>query len=126
VGGLGKAKWVSKKLSVTDNRNMSQELKKQTAAKPTVEAAKPLPEHYTEDSVKDYDFSNFVKVTAFQWGLLFSFGKIHPSTPEVLKSKEILLPFDVAAALSQIIQNHLKELEEKGLIQKKDGTEGIK
>jgi len=76
-----------------------------------------LVEQYSTESVVDYSFSNFVRVTANQSGMLLSFGKIHPQAGKIIVFDEILLPFEVALSLSKIIQNQFENLKKDGLIE---------
>lgn len=71
---------------------------------------------YLDESVKDYDFSDYVKITSMPRGMILSFGKWIPENKEYCLFHEVLLPFEVAESLSNIIQRQLKELVESGKI----------
>jgi len=92
---------------------------KKNNQKPKVQEIKPEDAKYIDPSVQDYSFSDFVRITSFPQGILFSFAKRHPSQPTTpLIFKEILLPFDVADRLSTIVQGQLKKLEKDGRIER--------
>ncbi len=73
---------------------------------------------YINENVLNYDFSDFVKINSSPRGLIFAFGNWCPEKKKFGIFKEILLPFDVAEALSKIINNQMKELEDLNLIEK--------
>jgi hypothetical protein len=72
---------------------------------------------YLSEEVKNYSFSDFVKLRSFPQGMLFSFGKRHPDSQNPVIFHEILLPFDVAVRLGAIIGGQLERLKEEGLIE---------
>jgi hypothetical protein len=76
-----------------------------------------LEEAYSDQSVKDYSFANFARVTANQSGMLLSFGKVHPKEMKIIIFDEILLPFDVAVSLSKIVQDQFEQLKKQGIIE---------
>lgn len=77
-----------------------------------------------DENIKNYDFADYVQVRSFPRGVLLSFGKSHPEYKKNLMFKEILLPFEVAASVSDIITKQITELKEKGLltVEKNDGS----
>lgn len=72
---------------------------------------------YLDDRVKDFAFAEFVKLRSGPRGMLFSFGKGHPELGKVVIFQEILLPFEVAASLSNIIVAQLDQMKTAGLIE---------
>jgi len=100
-----------------DNRHMNSETRKESVAKSQEVSSTSFGEQYADETVHNYDTANFVKVTSFQWGFLLAIGKMHPTEKKIIMSKEILLPFEVAASLSDIITKHLSNMQEKGLIE---------
>lgn len=72
---------------------------------------------YLDDRVKDYAFSEFVKLRSGPRGMLLSFGKGHPELGKQVIFQEILLPYEVAASLSDIIAAQLDQLKAAGLIE---------
>jgi hypothetical protein len=76
-----------------------------------------LEEAYSDQSVRNYSFANFARVTANQSGMLLSFGKVHPKEMKIIIFDEILLPFDVAVSLSKIVRDQFEQLQKQGLIE---------
>jgi hypothetical protein len=73
---------------------------------------------YFSESVHDYDFSDFVKVHAYARGMLFTLGKWCPEKGKFGFFREVLVPYEVADSLANIIQKSIKDLTDKGLLQK--------
>lgn len=90
--------------------------KKRTAK--ATKSERSLIVEYLCNSSKDFSYSDYVRVNSNPRGMLLSIGKIHPVEQKALISQEILIPFDVAERLQEIIKNQLAELEQKGLIQR--------
>ena len=102
----------------SDKLNMKAISKKNQAESAGVQEKKTvLPEEYINETVRDYSFSNFVRLTTNQTGMLFSFGKIHPKESKILIFDEILLPFEVAESLSRIIRDQFEKLQKQGLVE---------
>lgn len=72
---------------------------------------------YLSDEVKNYSFSDYVKLRSFPQGMLFSFAKRHPDSQKPLVFHEVLLPYNVAARLGAIIGGQLEHLRNEGLIE---------
>lgn len=77
-----------------------------------------LEESNLSGDVLNYDFADHVRLRSTPRGVIFSFAKLQPEEKEFVHFKQILIPFDVADSLSQVIQGHLNELVEKGLIKR--------
>lgn len=90
---------------------------KKDSQKATEKTKKEGPHTYTDETVKNYSFSDYVKVRSNPRGMLFSFGKIHPDSDKFIIFQEILLPFDIANSLQKIIDDQFKKLSEAGLIE---------
>jgi len=84
--------------------------------KTKTESVEDSPIRYLNEAVKNYEFSDWVKVSSSQIGMLFSFGKSHPEKKEFIIFLEVLLPFPIAHSFSQIIIKQLSELQEKGYL----------
>jgi len=74
--------------------------------------------YYLSESVKDYNFADFVRINSFHRGMILSFGKMQPDERKFSIFQEILLPFEVADSLSKIIKKNMDELIEKGALKK--------
>lgn len=72
---------------------------------------------YIADSVKDFHFSDFVKIRSGPRGTLMSFGKYHPENEKFMIFSEILLPLDTAYSLMTILEKQFAELQERKLIE---------
>lgn len=80
---------------------------------------------YADDKVKNYSFSDYVRIRSGVRGILFSFGKQHPESDNVMIYSEVLLPLDVAYNLQQIIAGQFEVLKEKKIIEEKEnGSNG--
>ncbi len=77
--------------------------------------AKPEFEYINED-VKNYAYSDYVRLNSFPRGMLLSFGKMRPEDGKFIVFQEILLPFEVAVSLSTIIKVQIDELISKGAL----------
>ena len=75
---------------------------------------------YFDESVKDFIYSDYVRVNSNRKGMLFSFGKAHPELDKFVIVNEVLLPLDVAYRLKQIIEDQLNQQIEDGVIQIKE------
>ena len=73
---------------------------------------------YFNQPGQNQEFSDFVRVSSYPRGILLSFGRFTPEEQKFAIFEEILLPFDTADALGAIIRNHMKELEDKGVIER--------
>lgn len=71
---------------------------------------------YLDESAKDYEFSDFVRVSSCPNGLIFYFGKWFPDKKKFGLSQSILLPFNVSISLEKIIGGQIKELQEMGAL----------
>ncbi len=118
---------ILKDIEMTKETKEPKEIKKQliqmsnkkTKEKPVTEVgkspAKPNVE-YLSEAVKNYAFSDHVEVQSFPRGMLFSFAKFHPKTSDVIIFDEILIPFEVAKSLSEIIKGQFDQLVADGKI----------
>lgn len=77
---------------------------------------------YFKEDTQNHDFSDFVKLNSSPRGIILSFGKWCPEKHKFGIFEEIMLPFDVAEALSEIIKQHMKKLEELQFIEKIEKT----
>lgn len=75
---------------------------------------------YLDEKAKQFDFSDFVRITAYQHGLVLHFGKLQPDSDEFGIYQSILLPFSVADSLSTIIRHQLDRMVEQGFLTKFD------
>jgi len=77
-----------------------------------------------EDLIYDYPggiFSEFswcdwVKITLGQHGILYSFGQLHPETGKFHIVKEMIIPYSVSIAFSDLLNKHLEMAKSMGLI----------
>ena len=74
---------------------------------------------YMDNSIYNYEYADYVKLNSSPRGMFLAFGKYCPEKKKFGIFKEILLPFDIADALSDIMKNHLQQLEDKKLIERK-------
>ncbi len=74
---------------------------------------------YVNEAAKDYDYADFVQVSSYPHGVILNFGKWYPDEQKHGLFQGILLPFNVAEALKSIIEDHVQELVDKGLVIKK-------
>ena len=89
--------------------------KKRTKASPiSHKVKKELSLVYDDESVKDFEYSDYARVSTSARGALLSFGKSHPDSDAITIRREILLPLDVAFALGEILSAQRKKLEESG------------
>jgi hypothetical protein len=72
--------------------------------------------YYLNDEPKDFSYSDYVSLRSGAHGILFSFGQSHPEKESYRIIEEILIPYDVALALRDILDMQFVRLEEKGLI----------
>jgi len=79
-----------------------------------------LEESNLTSEVLNYDFADHIRLKSTPRGVIFSFAKLQPEEKKFVHFKQILIPFDVADSLSQVIKGHLDELVEKGLIKRVD------
>lgn len=73
---------------------------------------------YLNEKAKEWDFSDYVRVTAGPRGMILSFGKFIREDKKYGIFSEILLPYDVVDALTKVIKQQFENLIEKGLIEK--------
>ena len=92
---------------------MAQETKKNNKAP---EKSKEAEYYYLDENVKEYQFADYVRLKSTPRGIILCFGKLQVDNKKFAIFKEILLPFDVAEALSKIIEGVMKDLLDKGLI----------
>lgn len=73
--------------------------------------------YYLNEAVKDYGYSDYVRITSFKRGVLLSFGKMQPDESKFSIFQEILLPFEIAISLSKIIKRQTDKMIEEGILQ---------
>jgi hypothetical protein len=73
---------------------------------------------YLNEKAKEWEYSDYVRLTPGPRGMVLSFGKFIRENNKYGIFKEILLPYDVADALSNVIKQQFENLIEKGLIEK--------
>ena len=78
---------------------------------------------FVDNAAKEYKFSNFVRVTSYQHGMVLYFGKWFPTDEKMGVFDGILLPFDVAARLGEIIKKQMDDLVQRGILQIPDSLE---
>lgn len=83
-----------------------------------------IEEDFLSNEVANYDFADYVRLRSTPRGVIFSFAKLQPEQKKYTHFKQILLPFDVADILSQVIRDHLDDLTEKGLLKTVKSKEG--
>lgn len=71
---------------------------------------------YLNEAVQDYDSSDFVRVSSFPRGMLLAFGKSRPNSDKFMIFKEIVLPFEVAKSLGDVITKQFERLISDGII----------
>lgn len=79
---------------------------------------------YVDSRAAQFEFSDYVRASSTPHGLVLSFGRFNFEQNKFGLFQSILLPFDVAGALDQIIQTQLKELLDKGYSQINEKIEG--
>lgn len=85
-----------------------------------VESKKILDEVvYASEEVKNFAFSDYVKLRTGPRGMLFSFGKRHPDDKKITIYDEMLIPLDVAYVLLQIMKDQFYLLEKNQMIEVK-------
>ena len=94
---------------------MSSKVRKSVKKSPESKPASQV--SHLSESVKNYAFADFVSVNSYRRGMLLSFGKSHPTEREFLIFKEVLLPFDVALSLQQIMKKQMDTLIDSGDIE---------
>jgi hypothetical protein len=102
---------------------MSSKVKEAKTKKPS-EEKKAEESLYLNEDVRNFAFSDYVRIKSYPRGLLFSFGKRHPEDQKYILFEEILLPFDVAVALQKIIGEQIDYLVSRGLLEIRKPTEG--
>jgi hypothetical protein len=90
--------------------------KKKTAVAKRAKAAPVDSYFYASESVKDFDFADYVKVSSSPRGMLLSFGKGHPDTNKAMIIREVFLPLDVAHSLKAVIKDQFELLLEQGSV----------
>jgi hypothetical protein len=116
VGGKGKLDRMQEPIFPADNRTMNSEIKKKAEVVPPEQLAYGEGFTYVDDQVKDYEYSDFVSVTASVRGMFLSFGKNHPQGGKPIVFQETLIPLDVAHNLAQIMLRALESLKSAGVI----------
>lgn len=76
---------------------------------------------YVDDEAKQYEFSDFVRVSSFPHGMILYFGKYQPEEKKFGLFGSIVLPFDVAKSLSRLISDQIDQLKAEGLIVTEEG-----
>lgn len=76
--------------------------------------------HYfqLESAREKHEFSDFVQMHAYANGIQLSFGRWSPEDEKFAIFRKILLPFDTAESLSNMIQKTMSTLEKQGVIKK--------
>lgn len=78
---------------------------------------------YLDEKVKDFLYSDFVRVNSGPRGVLLALGKGHPESDKFVIFSEVLLPLDVAFRLKDILTKHFDEMTKKGLIRLEQNVE---
>lgn len=73
---------------------------------------------YLDESVKNHEYSDWIRVRAGGMGVLLSFGKIRPDNEKKTIFQEILVPLHVANSLRDILTKQMTELQEKGYLRR--------
>lgn len=94
---------------------MTTEAKKQNRKRVDVE---PIGEFYVSEEAKNSEFADHVRFTTTPHGMLLSFGKWRRDQNKFGIFREILLPYPVAASLSEIIGNHIQKMVEDGKLKR--------
>jgi hypothetical protein len=76
--------------------------------------AESIEEFYVSEEAKNPEYADHVRFTTTPHGMLLSFGKWRRDQNKFGIFKEILLPYPVAASLSEIIGSHLQTMIEEG------------
>jgi hypothetical protein len=77
---------------------------------------------YLNEEAKNWDFSDYVRVTASPRGMVLSFGKFIREDQKYGIFKEIILPYDVADSLIRIVQKQFNQLIDDGLLKEMDDS----
>ncbi|MBD3234063.1 MAG: hypothetical protein GF315_10120 [candidate division Zixibacteria bacterium] len=77
---------------------------------------------YLTEEVKNFEFADHVAIRSYPRGMLLSFSKAHPGEEKLLTFKEILIPFEVAVSLQQIIKDQIDGLIEQGILKSVDSS----
>ena len=80
--------------------------------------------YFLNDEAEDYKFSDYVRISSYPHGMILYFGKFQPDKNKYGIFEGILIPYDVAGSLVDIIKNHISKLVDKGLLEKKDSEKG--
>jgi hypothetical protein len=87
-------------------------------------AIKENKDFYLTNDAKNWDYSDYVKVSTSPRGMILSFGKFVLADKKFGIFKEILIPYEVAESLSGIIKAQFDKLIEDGAIKKITETDG--
>ena len=107
-------------MSVNEKKNSQ---KAQRTQKGNKNKAKEPNYYYLDESVKQHEFSDFVRFSSFPHGMILYFGRFQPDEGKFAIFKSILLPFDVAESMSTIIARHIEKLQEEGILAKPETNE---
>jgi len=73
---------------------------------------------YLSEEAKNWDFSDYVRVTSGPRGMVLSFGKFIRENRKYGIFKEIILPYDVMESLIKIMRDQFDQLIEQGMLKK--------
>lgn len=91
---------------------MKDNLTKMSVGKPKSRAeTKDLVPTYLDESVKNFEYADWVQMRCSPLGMLISFGKTHPDTRKVMIFSEILLPLATANQVGEIISKQMAEID---------------
>lgn len=88
---------------ITDKRDMN-------SKKSNIKKITKLEVENINDPVLDFDYSDHVEITTYNKGVLLSFGKFNPSVEKIILTKQIMLPYDVASSMRDIITEHINNI----------------
>jgi len=104
--------------------NMAKKTEKKKKSTDSKELPSTEDYFFLNDEAKDYKFSDYVRISSYPHGMILYFGKYQPDQNKFGIFEGILIPFDVAGSLVTIINNHISNLVDKGLLEKKDSEKG--
>jgi len=99
---------------------MKTDEKKKSTKQPTKEVEQDF---YVSEEAKNHDYADYVRVTGTPHGMILSFGKWRRDELKFGLYKDILLPYDVATSLSEIINNQIEELIKKGHLKRRSSKQ---
>ncbi len=79
---------------------------------------------YLNEEAKNWDFSDYVRVTSGPRGMVLSFGKFIREDEKYGIFKEIILPYDVVESLNKIIKQQFDKLIEDGSLKRIEDKKG--